>query len=154
MKINIRKATSKDFPEIHAMIHSLATFEKAPEKHTNTVEQMEQEQEYFKAFIAEDEQGVVVGMALYFIAYFTWVGKSLYLDDLYVKSEYRGKGVGKLLIDKIFDVAKKENCKRLRWQVLDWNKPAIDFYDKLGADLDGEWINCDFSEKEIKEYKN
>ena len=152
MQINIRKAGTKDFPEIHQMIHALATFEKAPEKHTNTVEQMEKEQAYFEAFIAEDENGIVLGMALYFIAYFTWVGKSLYLDDLYVKKEYRGKGIGKLLINNIFEVAKKENCKRLRWQVLDWNSPAIDFYKKLGADLDGEWINCDFSSKEIQEY--
>ncbi len=153
MKIKIRKANSKDFPEIHKMIHCLATFEKAPEKHTNTVAQMIAEQDHFEAFIAEDEKGVVLGMALYFFAYFTWVGKSLYLDDLYVKEEYRGTGVGKLLIQKIFEVAKKEKCKRLRWQVLDWNSPAIDFYDKLGARLAGEWINCDFTESEIRDMR-
>ena len=75
--------------------------------------------------------------------YYTWVGKSLYLDDLYVKEAYSGQKIGSALLDKVIQFGKDNNCKRIRWQVLEWNKPAIDFYKKLGADLDGEWLNCD-----------
>jgi GNAT superfamily N-acetyltransferase len=89
-------------------------------------------------------------MALYFYAYFTWVGKSLYLDDLYVKPEHRGKGIGTALLDKIFEKAKSENCRRLRWQVLNWNTPAIKMYEKAGAIIDNEWSNCDFDYEELK----
>jgi GNAT superfamily N-acetyltransferase len=126
------------------MIKELATFEKAPEKVTNSVEQMIEEKELFKCFVAENEDKHIIGFALYFFAYYTWVGKSLYLDDLFVRKEYRGNGIGQLLLDKIFEVAKTENCKRLRWQVLNWNAPAIELYKKIGATLDDEWINCDF----------
>jgi GNAT superfamily N-acetyltransferase len=150
MKYILRKATEKDFVAIHNLIHELAVFEKASGQHSNSVQQMIEEQAYFNAFVVENQEGEIIAMALYFIAYFTWVGKSLYLDDLYVKKEFRGEGIGKMLIDKIFEIAKKENCKRLRWQVLDWNTPAIDFYEKLGAKLDAGWINCDFSYDKIR----
>jgi GNAT superfamily N-acetyltransferase len=144
MKTTIRTATEADFPAILEMIKELATFEKAPEKVTNSVEQMIEEKELFKCFVAENEDKHIIGFALYFFAYYTWVGKSLYLDDLFVRKEYRGNGIGQLLLDKIFEVAKTENCKRLRWQVLNWNAPAIELYKKIGATLDDEWINCDF----------
>ena len=87
-----------------------------------------------------------------FFAYYTWVGKSLYLDDIYVKPDFRGRGVGSMLLRSIFEVAKRENCKRLRWQVLDWNENAISFYKKRGAAISGEWLNCDFDEKGIKQF--
>jgi len=149
MNIKIRTANSKDFPAMLGLIHELAVFENAPEKVTNTVEQMEVEQDYFHCFVAESEEGEVVGMALYYFVYYTWVGKSMYLDDLYVKESFRGQGIGMNLLKQLFVVAEKENCKRLRWQVLDWNQPAIDLYKKCGADLDSEWINCDFDAKGI-----
>ncbi|MBS4012312.1 MAG: GNAT family N-acetyltransferase [Bacteroidetes bacterium] len=145
----IRTATEADFPAILQMINELATFEKAPEKVTNSVEQMKNEKNLFGCFVAENENKEITAFALYFFAYYTWVGKSLYLDDIYVKEEYRGNGIGKMLLDKIFEVAKKENCKRLRWQVLNWNTPAIELYKKIGATLDDEWINCDFDEETI-----
>jgi len=143
MNITIRKATKKDYPVILELIRELALFEKAPDKVINTVERMNEEDKYFEALIAEKEDGEVAGMALYFFAYYTWVGKSLYLDDLIVKEKYRGNKIGTRLLEEIMDIAKKSKCKRVRWQVLDWNTPAIEFYNAYGANLDGEWINCD-----------
>jgi len=143
MTIKLRQAVETDFPEILDMIKELALFEKAPEKVSNSVEQMRNEQDFFKCILAEDQHGNVMGMALYFFAYYTWVGKSLYLDDLYVKPQFRKNGVGKRLLDEIFDIARTEKCVRIRWQVLNWNKTALDLYKKIGMTLDDEWINCD-----------
>jgi len=80
------------------------------------------------------------------------VGKSLYLDDIYVKEDYRGQKIGTKLLKKIFEVAKKENCSRVRWQVLDWNNPAIKFYEKSEVKISKEWLNCDFDSKGMKEF--
>lgn len=146
--VKIRIATKADYPAILGLIQELADFEKASDQVINSVEQMEQEQEHFHCFVAEKD-GEIVGMALYFIAYFTWVGKSLYLDDLYVKQELRGQGIGKLLLKEIFKVARDENCKRLRWQVLEWNTPAVEFYKSIKANIDTEWYNCDFGVDEL-----
>ena len=153
MNFRIRKATEKDFEAILSLIKELAHFEKAPEKVSNSVEQMKEEKDVFGCFIAETEKKEIVGIALYFFAYYTWIGKSLYLDDLYVKETYRGEKIGARLLKKVIEVAKKENCKRLRWQVLNWNKPAIDFYKEFGAEFDDEWINCDFDYKSLQEFK-
>ena len=144
MNIKLRPATEADFPEILGMIKELALFEKAPEKVTNSVEQMQREKDFFRCIMAENEDGIIVGMALYFFAYYTWVGKSLYLDDLYIKPDYRGNGIGTMLLKEIMKISKEEKCTRIRWQVLDWNTPAIDLYKKMGMTLDEEWINCDW----------
>ena len=151
-KYRIRKGEEQDFPAVLDLIKELALFEKAPEKVTNTVEQMQKEQDLFELFVVENN-GEIVAMALYYFSYYTWVGKSLYLDDLYVKQEYRGNGIGQELIKELFKVAQKENCSRVRWQVLDWNQAAIDLYNKMGANLDGEWINCDFDKEGINLFK-
>lgn len=152
MSFTIRPATENDFPEILGLIRELATFEKAPEKVTNTVEQMLAEKDLFRCYVAERETGEIIGMALFFIAYYTWVGKSLYLDDIYVKEAFRKHKIGTALLSKIFEIARAESCKRVRWQVLRWNKPAIGFYEKKGAVLDGEWLNCDYDEDGIRNY--
>src|SRR5689334_9471961 len=109
MNIIIRKATEQDFPEILSLVKGLAIFQKTPEKVTNTVEQMLEEKDLFKCFVAENKQNEIVAIASYFFAYYTWVGKSLYLDDLYVKESYRGQKIGSELLNKIFEVAKAEN---------------------------------------------
>ncbi len=143
MNFTIRPATEADFPAILDLIKELALFEKAPEKVTNTVAQMRAEKDYFQSWVAENKDGEIIGFTLFYFVYYTWVGKSLYLDDLYVKEQYRGHKVGSALLNKVIETGKENNCKRIRWQVLEWNKPAIEFYKKLGARLDGEWINCD-----------
>ena len=148
----IRIGNESDFAAVLGMIKELAIFEKAENKVTNTVEKMIQDQAHFELFIVENN-GETVAMALYYFTYFTWVGKSLYLDDLYVKPEHRGKGIGQDLLKEIFKIAQKENCNRVRWQVLDWNTNAVDLYTKIGATLDAEWLNCDFDKKGILEFK-
>jgi GNAT superfamily N-acetyltransferase len=152
MNITIRKATPMDFPVILALIKELAAFEKAPEKVTNSVEQMRQEQDLFRCFVSETEAGEIVGMALYFFAYFTWVGKSLYLEDIYIKESFRKLKIGTALLNRIFEVAREENCKRVRWQVLNWNESAIQMYRKNGAEIDDEWLNCNYDADGIKNF--
>ncbi|MPM52264.1 hypothetical protein SDC9_99021 [bioreactor metagenome] len=148
---NIRKANVSDFPVILQMIKELADYELSLDKVINNVEIMQQEQELFGCFIAADSESLeVIGIALYFFAYYTWVGKSLYLEDLYVKPDHRNKGVGTSLLEHIFKLAKSEDCRRLRWQVLHWNESAINLYKKLGAKVDKEWYNCDFDYEQIK----
>lgn len=151
--IQIRKGESKDYPAVLQQINDLALFEKAPEQVTNTVEQMNAESEHFRLFVAENENQKIVGFAICFFAYYTWIGKSLYLDDLYIEPEYRGQKIGKQLFHEIFKLAQEEKCKRLRWQVLDWNKDAIEVYKHIGSKLDYEWVNCDFDEKMISNWK-
>ena len=153
MIINIRKSTEADFPAILGLIKELALFEKAPEKVTNTVEQMKEEQGLFRSIVAETKTGEIVGMALYFFAYYTWVGKSLYLDDLYVKETHRKLKIGTSLLNEIMEIARTENCKRVRWQVLHWNQNAINLYKKVGAIIDEEWLNCDFDAEGIQKFK-
>ncbi len=152
MDISIRKANEQDFPAILSLIKELATFEKAPEQVTNSVEQMFQEKDFFHSFVAVTDNGEIIGFTIYFFAYYTWVGKSLYLDDLYVKESYRGHKIGTQLLNKIRETAKGENCKRIRWQVLDWNETAINMYKSVGADISNEWCNCDFNNKKIQEF--
>ena len=153
MSYQYRTATSADFPAMLGLIQELALFEKAPEKVTNSVAQMEQEQDLFEAIVVEDAEGNIVAMALYFFAYYTWVGKSLYLDDLYVQPAHRGQGIGSELLRRLFKVAQTHHCKRVRWQVLDWNEPAIQLYKKSGATLDNTWYNCDFDQDGILNFK-
>jgi ribosomal protein S18 acetylase RimI-like enzyme len=150
MSITIRKATEADFSAILDLVKGLAIFQNSLERVTNTVEQMHKEKDLFNCFVAENENQEIVGIASYSFIYYTWVGKSLYLDDLYVKESCRGQKIGSELLKKIFEVAKAGNCKRVRWQVSEWNTNAITFYKKIGAEIDEECCNCDFDAKEIQ----
>lgn len=143
MNITIRPAMVEDFGAIVELFREFAHFEYLDERMTNSVEQMKAETEYFNCFVAVNKQHEIVGYATYFFAYFTWTGKSLYMDDLYVKESYRGAGIGKILINKVIDFAKASGCHKLRWQVSDWNAPAISFYKGLGAVIDAQERNCD-----------
>ena len=153
MNYTIRTVVEDDFPSVLAIIKALALFEKAPEKVTNTVEQMKAEKDCFHCLVAVGDDGAVMAICLYFFAYYTWVGKSLYLDDLYVLEPYRRNGVASALLDRLFDVARGANCNRVRWQVLSWNGNAIRLYKKYGATIDDEWLNCDFDRKGILGFK-
>lgn len=153
MSVQIRKATPTDFPGILALVHELAAFQHSPEKVKNSVPLMQEEAAYFEGFVAETAEGEIIGMAIYCFAYYTWVGKSLYLDDLYVKEQYRGQKIGGRLLEQLFEVARKENCKRVRWLVAEWNKPAIEFYKKCGAAIDAGFQLCDFDYHTIQEFR-
>jgi GNAT superfamily N-acetyltransferase len=152
MNFTIRRAKEEDFPAILSLIKELAEYEKSPYMVTNSVEQMKNEKEHFRCFVAENAEDGIIGMALYFFAYFTWVGKSLYLEDIIVSKDYRGMKAGSALMDRVMKEARDENCRRVRWQVLDWNEPAINFYRKCGAEINGEWLNCTFDEEGIARF--
>jgi GNAT superfamily N-acetyltransferase len=143
MEITIRTAAESDFPQIVELFMEFATFEKLPEKMTNTVERMMKEKDFFHCFVAETVDKRIIGYATYFFGYYTWIGKSVYMDDLYVKPEFRASGTGTLLIDRVIELAKSSQCHKLRWQVSDWNKPAIGFYKSIGATVDNTEQNCD-----------
>ena len=143
MEIEIRPVNVSDFKQLIELFREFATFEKLPEKMTNTVEKMMEDREHFHCFVAVDRRNEIVGYVTYFFSYYTWIGKSLYMDDLYVRPEFRSTGIGTMLINRVIEFAKTENCRKLRWQVSEWNKPAIEFYRKLGAEIDGTEQNCD-----------
>lgn len=143
MSIQIRPIGESDFPQLIALFHEFAIFEKVPDLMTNTVEKMISEKELIKGFIAVTKEDVIIGYATCFFAYFTWIGKSLYMDDLYVRPDYRSQGIGSKLIGSVIDYAKQENCRKLRWQVSEWNTPAISFYRSLGAEINETERNCD-----------
>lgn len=145
----VREATEEDFPAILSLIKELAEYERSPDAVTNSVEQMKREQNHFSCFVAEQPDGTIAGMALFFTVYFTWVGKSIYLEDIIVSQAYRQMGIGMALMKRVIRRAQDENCKRVRWQVLDWNEPAISFYRKCGAEISGDWLNCTFDQKGI-----
>lgn len=140
----IRKAIQSDCKQILTLVKELAVYEKAPDEVTVSLEQFENsgfgENKVWWAFVAE-EADTIVGFALYYIRFSTWKGKRMYLEDFVVTENCRGKGVGKLLFDALIEEAKEKNFDAIVWQVLDWNKPAINFYKKYNATFDGEWLN-------------
>ncbi len=142
--IELRRATREDIPRIFELVKELALFEKAPEEVTATLADYEVngfgENPLFGAYLAF-YQGKLAGFALWYFRFSTWKGKRFYLEDLYVKDEFRGLGIGKQLIEICFEEAKITNCTGMMWQVLDWNTPAIEFYRQYDAKFDGEWIN-------------
>ena len=155
MKITIRQSQKEDMPKVLEFIQELATYEKAPDEMVNTVEDLEKngfgDNKVFDCIVAEVEN-IVVGFALYYTGYSTWKGRTLYLEDFLVSEDYRGKGIGKLLFNQVILEAKKRNVKRMDWQVIDWNEPAINFYNKYNARLDGEWINGRLFEEDIRNF--
>jgi GNAT superfamily N-acetyltransferase len=143
MKITIREAEQADYHQIIGLFKEFATFEKLPEKMINSVDRMMTEKDFFHCFVAENSDKKIIGYATHFFCYYTWVGKCLYMDDLYVQPQYRVEGLGTMLIKKVIDFAKESKCHKLRWQVSKWNTPAIGFYKHLGAVMDDVEQNCD-----------
>lgn len=157
MNINIRSAVKEDCPRLLELVQELATYERAPNEVTVTLEHFVEsgygDKPVWWAFVAEVQNMVpsplekglrseVVGFALYYIRYSTWKGQAMYLEDILITNEWRGKGIGKLLFDRLIEEAKEKKFNRIIWQVLDWNEPAINFYKKYDADIDGSWLNC------------
>ncbi|MEC7754496.1 MAG: GNAT family N-acetyltransferase [Bacteroidota bacterium] len=153
--MKIRKGVKSDLPSVLELIKELAVYEKALHEVEITLEQLEEDgfgEEPVFQFLVATENEEIVGLALYYFRYSTWKGKAIYLEDLVVKESHRGKGYGQKLLDAIVEEARQTGSKQVRWQVLDWNEPAINFYKKLGAHLDGEWINCTLTAKQIANY--
>jgi GNAT superfamily N-acetyltransferase len=145
MNINIRKAVQEDCERIIELVRELARYEKAPNEVTVTAEHFTESgfgrKPVWWAFVAEVD-GIVQGFALYYIRFSTWKGQRMYLEDFYVAEEMRGKGLGKLLFDRLIKEAKHRKLNGMMWQVLEWNEPALNFYRKYDAAFDSEWVNC------------
>ncbi|MBT3301477.1 MAG: GNAT family N-acetyltransferase [Bacteroidetes bacterium] len=157
MKIIIRKANKADLPEVLNLIKELALYEKAPDEVTITIEELEKDgfgdQPMYEVILAESDEEEIIGMSFYYYTYSTWKGKCLYLEDIIVKEEFRGKGIGKQLFDATVLKAKEVKAKRMMWQVLDWNTPAIEFYkQKYKAEISSEWLNGRLTEEQIQHF--
>ena len=145
MEIKVRRAVKEDCRRLLELVQELATYEKAPNEVTVTLDHFVEsgfsEKPVWWAFVAETEEKIV-GFALYYIRYSTWKGQAMYLEDIIITNEMRGKGMGKLLFDRLIEEAREKKFNRIIWQVLDWNEPAINFYKKYNADIDSGWLNC------------
>jgi GNAT superfamily N-acetyltransferase len=153
MSIEIRIGTKTDIPFALNLVKELAAYEKAPNEVEVTIEEMTEwgfgSDKQFDFYVALLDD-VIVGMALYYFKYSTWKGQCLFLEDIIVTESQRGKGLGKLLFDKVVQVSKEMKVRRMEWQVLDWNIPAIEFYKKYNSTLDGEWVNCKLTNHQLE----
>lgn len=140
--ITVREATEADFPRLVELFMEFATFENLQHRMSNSVEQMKAEKEHFNGFVAADSDGQIVGYATCFFTYYTFSGKAMYMDDLYITPAYRGIGLGTLLINRVIEKARETHCNKLRWQVSEWNHAAQGFYKQLGAEIDEVERNC------------
>lgn len=149
----IKEAVATDMPSVLKLIQELAEFEKEPEAVEVTINDLcnDYKAQRFNCLVAMFND-VVVGMALFYYRYSTWKGKTIHLEDLIVTENFRGKGIGKALLDTVVDKAKKENLRRVEWNVLDWNIPAIDFYKGVGATVFNNWLVVQLDEKGIQNY--
>jgi len=141
----IRKGKIEDLPELLDLIIELAVYEKAENEVSNTIERMKEDgfgNNPVYGFLVAEEGGKVVGASIYYYRYSTWKGKRIYLEDLIVNENWRGKGIGRKLFEQTIAIGKESNCTGMMWQVLDWNKSAINFYKKYHTEFDEEWINC------------
>lgn len=141
--ITIRSAVATDLPAIHDLVGELAEYEKARPAFTASIQQYREEfaAGTFSGHVAVTDEGNIIGMVLYYDTFSTWKGKMLYLEDFVVNTAYRGKGIGKALFEEFKAEAKRRGCSLIKWQVLDWNTPAVKFYEHQGAIIEKEWWN-------------
>jgi GNAT superfamily N-acetyltransferase len=152
----IRTAQKEDCPRMMELIQELAHFERAPHEVTVTMDEFVNagfgNNPVWKAFVAVDGDKIV-GLALYYIRYSTWKGCRLYLEDLIVTESYRGSGIGKQLFDRTIQEAQELGFSGMVWQVLDWNEPAIKFYNKYEATIESGWLNAALSKEQLLNYQ-
>ena len=158
VEVQIRKANIDDSNTIMGFIIELARYEKAENEVTTTVEEIEQnlfdENTTTEALICSVD-GNPIGFAVYFLNFSTWLGKNgLYLEDLYITPDFRGCGAGKKLLKYLAQHAVQNNCGRFEWSVLDWNEPAIKFYESIGAKPQSEWIGYRLQGKSLSDFAN
>ena len=151
----IRKGQKQDMPAVLELIKELAIFEKEPNAVEVTLQDLEndgfQTEPLFHTFVAEiDNQ--IIGMALYYYRYSTWKGKTIHLEDLIIKKEFRGTGAGFALYSEIIKQGKIDQVKRIEWNVLDWNEPAIQFYQKSGAKILQDWKVVHMEQEQIHKF--
>lgn len=155
MKPEIRDARIEDMPKVLELIKELAAFENEPDAVITTVETLEKEgfgeNPLFHVFVAE-VNGKIEGMALVYYRFSTWKGRTLHLEDLIVREEMRGTGIGNALYRKVIAYAKEQGLKRVEWVVLDWNKHAIDFYERSGANILKDWYTVQMDENGITKF--
>jgi GNAT superfamily N-acetyltransferase len=151
----LRIAKKEDCPRLMELVNELALFEKAPEEVTVSLQEFEDagfgEKPVWKAFVAEDND-IIIGFALYYVRYSTWKGRRVYLEDLIVTEDYRGKGIGKLLFDQVIRETQELGYSGMVWQVLDWNETAIKFYNKYGSAIEAGWLNASLSKEQLLNY--
>ena len=155
MSVTIRYAKLEDCERMLELIKELALYEKAPEEVTVTLDEFKDagfgNNLVWKAFVAEIDEKIE-GFALYYTRYSTWKGCRLYLEDFIVTEKMRGQGIGKLLFEEVLKEAKNNNYSGVVWQVLDWNQPAINFYNKYNAQIEDGWLNASLTKQQIQLY--
>lgn len=151
----IRKGTPQDMPAVLELIKELAAFENEPDAVVITVTDLERDgfstAPLFNTFVAE-VNGKIIGMALFYFRYSTWKGKTIHLEDLIVTESMRGTGAGSLLYKEVFKFAKVQGVRRVEWAVLNWNIPAITFYEKTGAKIFDDWRVAQMDEEGITNF--
>ena len=140
----IRRAIREDLSEVLKLVQDLAEYEKEPEAVVTTLKDYENafDEGLIKVLVADHPEHGIIGMSLGFLAFSTWKGKMMFLEDFVVKEQYRGNKIGEQLWNAFIELAKEEGCNLLKWQVLDWNEPAIRFYEKKNAVIDTNWWSC------------
>ena len=157
MDYTIRKFKREDLPQILELIRELAAFEKEPDAVEVTVGELEREglgdHPLFTCFVAE-ANGKIEGMALVYFRFSTWKGRTVHLEDLIVRQEKRGTGLGGALYKKVIEYALEQGVKRCEWVVLDWNAPAIEFYERSGATVLTDWNTVQMDEESMRRFIN
>ncbi|WP_026754686.1 GNAT family N-acetyltransferase [Sediminibacter sp. Hel_I_10] len=155
MTFTIRKASREDMASVLNLIEELAEFEKEPQEVELNISDLEQAgfgaSPQFTCFVAE-VNSVIVGLALVYYRFSTWKGRVLHLEDLIVRQKMRGSGLGTALLDAVVKYGNEQGVKRISWEVLDWNEPAITFYENKGADVKRDWDVVHLNEKAIQNY--
>ncbi|HMQ07523.1 MAG TPA: GNAT family N-acetyltransferase [Saprospiraceae bacterium] len=138
----VQKASEQDLPSIYELVKELAVYEKEPDAVSASLNDYQNDfrNNIFQSLVAKNKKSIA-GMAIFYPAYSTWKGKMLFLEDIIVTKSYRNQGIGQLLFDAILKLAKEENYRLVKWQVLDWNEPAIKFYEKYNVKFESNWWN-------------
>jgi GNAT superfamily N-acetyltransferase len=157
MQINIREGVKEDLPAVLNLVKELAIYEKEPDEVEVTLKELEEDgfgkNPIYKFFVAEENE-TILGMALYYVKYSTWKGKAIYLDDIVVTEKWRGKGIGQKLFQAVVGVSRQMGVRKMEWQVLDWNTPAIEFYKKFETRFEPQWTNCKLKKEQIQHFGN